>query len=270
MNARPTDGLLDDARAVQEDLVRLRRTLHARPEVGLRLPHTQEAVLGELDGLGLETTTGRRLSSVTAVRRGAGPGPTVLLRGDMDALPVAERTGLGFASANGAMHACGHDLHTAVLETTVRTFSPEARERVERVLAEVCHGVAAAHGVEAEVGWNPLYPVTVNDPDEVATVARTVAELFGDGGYETPASPLTGSEDFSRVVDEVPGAMVFLGATPPGADPGTAPDNHSPLADFDESVLGAGAALYAALAADRLRPGAPAPSGGAAPGRGRS
>ncbi|HBF80433.1 MAG TPA: amidohydrolase [Streptomyces sp.] len=414
MTGRPTDGLLDDARGVQDDLVRLRRTLHARPEVGLDLPHTQEAVLSSLDGLGLEISTGRRLSSVTAVLRGARPGPTVLLRGDMDALPVAERTGLAFASDNGAMHACGHDLHTAMLagaarllahhrdrlagdvvlmfqpgeegydgarymleegvldasgtrpvaayalhvtasgrpsgrfsarggptmaavdnlyvtvrgagghgamphmamdpvpvacemvlamqtrvtrafdvfdpvvvttgsfhagtqnniipdtavfETTVRTFSPEARARAERALTEACRGVAAAHGVEAEVRWRPLYPVTVNDPGAVDTVARTVAELFGGDGYETLARPMTGSEDFSRVVDEVPGAMVFLGATPPGADPGTAPDNHSPLADFDESVLGAGAAVYAALAAGHLhgsgpgRPREPDPSG---------
>ncbi|MFB4424361.1 M20 family metallopeptidase [Streptomyces sp. QL37] len=419
MSGRPTDGLLDDARSLQDDLVRLRRTLHARPEVGLDLPYTQDAVLDALDGLGLEITTGRRLSSVTAVLRGARPGPTVLLRGDMDALPVTELTGLDFASGNGAMHACGHDLHTAMLagaaqllahhrdrlagdvvlmfqpgeegydgarhmldegvldasgsrptaayalhvtasgrpsgrfsarggptmaavdnltvtvrgtgghgamphsakdpvpvacemvvalqtrvtrafdvfdpvvvttgsfhagtqnniipdtavfETTVRTFSPEARARAEQALAEVCHGVAAAHGVEADVRWRPLYPVTVNDEAAVDTVTRTVGELFGVDGYETLPRPMTGSEDFSRVVDEVPGAMVFLGATTPGADPLTAPDNHSPRADFDESVLSSGAAVYAALAAAHLhapRPTAPHDPSGQAGSRTR-
>ena len=111
--------LYDDARAMQEDLLRLRQELHREPEVGLDLPRTQEKVLRELDGLGLEVTTGTATTSVTAVLRGgardADDPRTVLLRADMDALPVAEETGLEFASTNGAMHACGHDLHTASL-----------------------------------------------------------------------------------------------------------------------------------------------------------
>ncbi|WP_432542879.1 M20 metallopeptidase family protein [Kineococcus sp. SYSU DK002] len=102
------------------DLIALRRALHADPEVGLDLPRTQEAVLAALDGLDLEIGTGRALSSVTAVLRGGRPGPTVLLRADMDALPVAEDTGLPYAATNGAMHACGHDLHTAGLVGAAR------------------------------------------------------------------------------------------------------------------------------------------------------
>ena len=86
--------LLDDARALAGDLTELRHRLHRYPELGLHLPRTQDAVLGALDGLGLEITTGRSSTSVTAVLRGgaasagAGAPPVVLLRGDMDALPV--------------------------------------------------------------------------------------------------------------------------------------------------------------------------------------
>ncbi len=98
-----------------EDLVRLRRTLHARPEVGLHLPETQATLIAALADLDLELTTGHALTSVTAVLRGGRPGPTVLLRADMDALPLEEATGLPFAARNGAMHACGHDLHMAGL-----------------------------------------------------------------------------------------------------------------------------------------------------------
>src|SRR3954462_1658245 len=109
---------------MQDELVTLRHTLHRRPEVGLRLPQTQETVLQALDGLGLEVSTGRELSSVTAVLRGSRPGPAVLLRGDMDALPVQEETGLDFSSeVDGAMHACGHDLHTAMLVGAARLLS---------------------------------------------------------------------------------------------------------------------------------------------------
>src|SRR4051794_4770808 len=103
------------AEAVRADLVELRRSLHREPEIGTHLPLTQAKVIGALDGLPLEITTGRELSSVTAVLRGgrAGSGeagPSVLLRADMDALPVTERTGLPYASTiDGVMHACGHD-----------------------------------------------------------------------------------------------------------------------------------------------------------------
>ncbi len=112
-------NLVDDARALQGDLVQLRRVLHREPEVGLDLPRTQERVLEALDGLPLEISTGTNTTSVTAVLRGGRRSidatQTVLLRADMDGLPVTEQTGLDFAAQNGAMHGCGHDLHTAAL-----------------------------------------------------------------------------------------------------------------------------------------------------------
>jgi metal-dependent amidase/aminoacylase/carboxypeptidase family protein len=92
----------------------LRHALHSEPEIGLHLPGTQAKVLAALDGLLLEISRGGELSAVTAVLRGGRPGAVVLLRADMDALPVTERTGLPYASQqDGVMHACGHDLHTA-------------------------------------------------------------------------------------------------------------------------------------------------------------
>lgn len=120
--------LRTDAAAMAEDLVRLRRDLHRIPEVGLSLPRTQEKVLDALDaldGLPLEISTGKDLSSVTAVLRGqSGDGEVVLLRGDMDALPVTEQTGVEYTSQHdGMMHACGHDLHTAGLVGAARLLS---------------------------------------------------------------------------------------------------------------------------------------------------
>jgi amidohydrolase len=111
--------LLDDARSMTEDLIQLRSELHQHPEIGLDLPRTQERVLRALADLGLEISTGTATTSVTAVLRGglrdADDPKTVLLRADMDALPIDEQSGLDFASTNGAMHACGHDLHTSSL-----------------------------------------------------------------------------------------------------------------------------------------------------------
>ncbi|QNS02948.1 M20 metallopeptidase family protein [Streptomyces xanthii] len=124
-------SITERARELQPDLVRLRRALHREPELGLALPRTQEKVLAALDGLPLEITPGRAIGSVTAVLRGGRPGGAVLLRGDMDALPVTEKTGLDYASeVPGAMHACGHDLHTAGL-VGAATLLAERREHLQ-------------------------------------------------------------------------------------------------------------------------------------------
>ena len=110
----------------------LRRELHGHPEVGLDLPRTQEILLRELDDLGLQIHTGQSLSSITAVLRATapieGPRPTVLIRSDMDALPVTETTGLSYAAAGTAMHACGHDLHMAALVGAARKLSARRDE----------------------------------------------------------------------------------------------------------------------------------------------
>jgi hippurate hydrolase len=140
----------------------------------------------------------------------------------------------------------------ATFEATVRSFSPAAREAVRERAERVCAGIAAAHGLDVDVRYEEEYPVTVNDAAEHDFLADTVREVFGADRYERMPDPVTGSEDFSRVLDRVPGAFAFLGASPPGGDPATAPPNHSPLARFDDAVLGDAAALLAELAVRRL------------------
>src|ERR1700683_3752408 len=99
-------GLCADVAAIHGDLVSLRHALHQEPEVGLDLPRTQAKVLAALKDLPLEIIMGDGLTSVVAVLRGAQPGPSVLLRADMDALPLAEKTELPYQSRiAGAMHA---------------------------------------------------------------------------------------------------------------------------------------------------------------------
>ena len=396
-------AIRDEAAALSTDLIELRRSIHAEPEIGLDLPRTQRKVLDALAGLPLEISTGTGLTSVTAVLRGSRPGPAVLLRGDMDALPVTERTGLPFTSTiDGAMHACGHDLHTAMLAgaarllsarqadlagnvifmfqpgeegpggarimveegvldaageppvaayalhvasgllpfgllasrpgpimaaadtlhvtvrgrgghgsqphhaadpipvaceivlalqsmvtrqfdvfdpivvtvgtfhagtvdnvisdeakfvATIRSFSPEARAAVQKSAPRVCRDIATAHGLSAEAEFVDGYPVTVNDDTEMAFAEQTVADVLGEGRYISAPNPLTGSEDFSFVLDQVPGAFLMLGACPPETDPFTAPFNHSAEAVFDDAILADGTALYAELALRRLAAG---------------
>jgi amidohydrolase len=396
------DGLLDDARALLRATVELRRRLHRHPEVGLQLPRTQQVVMEALAGLGLEPRAGKSVSSVVALLDGSRPGRTVLLRADMDALPLQEETGLQFASeVAGAMHACGHDTHVAMLvgaarllaarrgelagrvalmfqpgeegyhgarfmleegllgdaaagaapvdgafalhistqypsgtinlrpgsllasgdrlriivrgrgghasaphrtldpvpiaceivqaiQTaitrrvsvfdpavvtiariaagtthnvipdsaemlgTLRALSSHTRQAARALVIRVAEGVAAAHGASAEVEVEAGYPMTVNDPAAAELVRATAADLLGEDRVTVLSEPIMGSEDFSYVLQRVPGAMAFLGACPPGLDPDDAPSNHSSQVVFEEEALAAGVATYAALALRHL------------------
>jgi amidohydrolase len=390
----------DEAEQIAGEIAELRHAIHREPEIGLHLPKTQRKVLDALDGLPLEISTGRALSSVTAVLRGGRPGPVVLLRGDMDALPVTEETGLPYASAvPGAMHACGHDQHTAMLASaarllsarqadlpgtvifmfqpgeegcagarhmieegvldaagerpvaayalhvssnklpcgvfstrpgpmlaaadqitvtvhgrgghasqphraadpipaacemvlalqtlvtrkfdvfdpvvitvgsfhagttdnvipdqarflaTARSYSASSRTALADLVPRLVRDIAGAHGLTADAEYATEYPVTVNDADEAAFAVQAIADAFGPGRGETAKNPITGAEDFSFVLEEVPGAFLMLGACPPDRDPEAAPTNHSAVAVFDDAALPDGTALYAELALRRL------------------
>jgi amidohydrolase len=123
------EQLLDAAGTVFAETVDLRRRIHAEPELGLDLPKTQAAILAELDGLGLDVQTGTAVSSVVADLKGDRAGATLLLRADMDALPMPEDTGLEYASTvDGAMHACGHDAHVAMLIGAARVLAARREE----------------------------------------------------------------------------------------------------------------------------------------------
>jgi len=141
---------------------------------------------------------------------------------------------------------------TAEFDATVRTFSPEARERMREESVRLCEHVAAAYGLEVDAVYSAEYPVTVNDSTHADFAADVAREVFGEDGYEHMESPLTGAEDFSRVLEEVPGCYLFLGAHT-GNDWLDAPSNHSPRATFDDSVLPRGALLHTEVAIRALR-----------------
>ncbi len=111
--ATKPSALAAEASKYLETLQEIRRDLHQIPEFGLQLPQTLQRVLASIHGLGT-ITLGKQTTSAVLHIKGGQPGPTVLLRADMDALAVVEDTGLDFASTNGFMHACGHDLHMAM------------------------------------------------------------------------------------------------------------------------------------------------------------
>lgn len=111
-----TSDLLETARGLSDKIISLRRDIHSEPELGLHTPKTSAKVRAALAHLPLSWREGGSTTGMVATLKGARTGPRVLLRGDMDALPMQEHTGLEFASTiEGRMHACGHDTHTAML-----------------------------------------------------------------------------------------------------------------------------------------------------------
>ena len=135
---------------------------------------------------------------------------------------------------------------------TARSFSRESRDALAELVPRLIGDIARGHGLTAEAVYSGEYPVTVNDAAEAAFAAETITAMFGAERAERAQFPITGAEDFSFVLEQVPGAFVVLGAVPAGTDPLTAPTNHSALATFDDAALADGTALYAELALRRL------------------
>jgi hippurate hydrolase len=135
---------------------------------------------------------------------------------------------------------------SAQLLGTIRTLSEKARERVHAGLRRVAEGIAAAHGAGIEVAVTRGYPVTVNDPGFTDFALATARALVGADRVEVRSHARMGAEDFSYVLERVPGAMVNLGTRPAGVEP--AIPNHSNRMRLDESALPIGVALHAAVA----------------------
>ena len=125
MDSMDSNDWLAVGKAELDDVIALRRAIHADPELGLNCRRTADKIKAALAGLPLEIREGPSTSGLVAILRGGGDnGRSVLLRGDMDALAMEEATGLAFASRNaGMMHACGHDAHTAMLVGAARALS---------------------------------------------------------------------------------------------------------------------------------------------------
>jgi amidohydrolase len=390
---------LAEARELLPAAVALRRRIHAKPELGLHLPLTTEAVLDGLGGLEVEIARGPSTSglvvSLSGTKPGAQTGRTILLRGDMDALPMPEETGLDYASEfAGRMHACGHDAHTAMLvqavhllhrhrdelagtvkfmfqpgeegyggarlmiedglieadpkpdaafalhiwpsikasaivgrpgpmlasadtwtvtvrgrgghasmphdavdpipvafeiglalqalvtrridvfdpvvltcakvtagttnnvipETaemvgTLRATSEQARERAQDGIHRVATNIAAAHLCEAHVTIRRGYPVTVNDPGFVGFARNVATDLLGAENYFDRPAPIMGAEDFSYVLQRMPGCLMFLGVMPDGDDgPDPVAPCHSNRMILNEDCMAVGIAMHASIA----------------------
>ena len=190
-------AILDDARAILDDTIQLRRRIHRHPELGLALPRTQATVLEALAGLPLDVRTGQRTTSVVARLAGARPGPTILLRADMDALPMAEETGLPFASeVAGAMHACGHDAHTAMLVGAARLLAARRESLAGNVVFMFQPGEEGYHGARVMLEEGLLD----GTPPPTAAFALHVTHRLTAGAFAARPGPAMASGDTLQVV----------------------------------------------------------------------
>jgi hippurate hydrolase len=220
--------LLTQAQDFSQELIDLRRALHAEPEFALELPKTQAKILKAIEGLG-EITLGSSLSSIVLVIRGAKPGPTVLLRADMDALSVKEETGLDYASTNGFMHACGHDLHMAsgvgaaklihanrdALSGTVAIWFQPGEEghhgadiMIEEGMLELTgERPIAAYGLHVFTGL-PLGAITSKAGPLMASAGDLHATFHGVGGHGS--MPWLSKDPVTPMVEAISSLQVML------------------------------------------------------------
>lgn len=215
------------AGALQPRTVALRRALHRRPELGLHLPVTRDAVVAALADLPVQVHLGRSVSSVVAVLEGARPGPTVLLRGDMDALPMQESTGLPFASEiDGAMHACGHDTHVAMLASAARVLSEQREALAGRVLFMFQPGEEGHHGARYMIDEGLLDETGPAGRPERAYALHISATVPSGELHVRPGPAMAAADTLSVIVngrgghacaphdalDPVPAAAAMVGA----------------------------------------------------------
>ncbi len=194
---------LNDLRAAAEailpEVIETRRRIHRRPEIGLAVPETQAVVAEVLRGLRLEPRLGGATTSVTAVIEGGRPGRTTLLRADMDGLPLHEDTGLDFASEiDGAMHACGHDTHVAMLLGAARLLVERRDELDGNVLLMFQPGEEGYHGARVMLDEGLL-----DGADVKRAVALHISTKYPAGTVALRAGALLASAD--RIVATVRG-----------------------------------------------------------------
>ena len=140
-----------------------------------------------------------------------------------------------------------------LMQGTVRCVSARTRDRVEELFAEVVHGVTSAHGCTAEIDYHRGYPVTVNHAGIIELVGDVCDDVVGPDRMFPLPSPVMGAEDFSYILEEVPGAMAFLGVCPDDiANSLEAPSCHSDLMRLNEDALPLGAAMHAGVAIEWL------------------
>ncbi|HML69059.1 MAG TPA: M20 family metallopeptidase [Clostridia bacterium] len=181
-------NFLTEAFEKRESLISFRRMLHQHPEIGLNLPFTTDAVCAVLSEYGI---LHQRVAGGVIANIGKPGGKRILLRGDMDALPIAEKTGLPFASQNGAMHACGHDLHAAMLLGAAMLLQSHEDALTGEVVLMFQAGEETADGAGSMIAAGVLDPL----PDFAAAIHIAGNEAYPTGAISVNTGAVYASRD---------------------------------------------------------------------------
>jgi amidohydrolase len=193
MNAVVIDRELwtSSGEALLGEAIALRRAIHAEPELGLDCPKTTAKIKQALKGLPLELREGPSTTGLVAILRGSENGRTVLLRGDMDALPLQEDTGLDFCSGvEGAMHACGHDTHVAMLAGAAHALCAQRDKLAGTVMFMFQPGEEGWHGARYMIEDGLL-----DNPKPDAAFALHISPNMPSGVFASRTGPLLASAD---------------------------------------------------------------------------
>src|SRR5271167_431536 len=150
----PTTAIRDATQRIEPALIEIRRDIHAHPELGFEEVRTAGVVARELTRLGIAHQTGVARTGIVGLIEGGRPGKVLVIRADMDALPIEERTGLSYASqTKGLMHACGHDIHTTTLlgvAAVLKDLAPQLAGTVKLVFQPAEEGVGGMRAMLAD------------------------------------------------------------------------------------------------------------------------
>jgi len=197
------DKIKEEVLALKDEVISLRRDIHMHPELGFEEKRTSSLVAKYLQGLGIEVHTGIAGTGVVGLLKGGTEGKTILLRADMDALPLQEMNDVPYKSQNsGVMHACGHDGHTAILLVAAKVLSRHrndlkgnvkfvfqpSEERAGGAVKMIEAGVLENPKVDYAFGlhlWNFLRKGTVNIKEGIfmAEADRFIMRVQGKGGH---------------------------------------------------------------------------------------
>ena len=232
-----SDQISDLVAARSAEIIETRRFFHGIPELGFEENDTAKAIADRLTTAGLEVETGIGKTGLVGVLKGAKSGPTLMIRADIDGLPVDELTGLEFASTNGRMHACGHDGHITMAITAAEilagikdqlagtlifVFQP-AEEIVMGALAMIDDGLFEKYPADRVIGthlWNqiPTGVIGVNRATVFASADQFRLTVHGKGGHG--AMPHTTIDPVAAVAEIISTAQTVVSREVPPNDMG--------------------------------------------------
>lgn len=237
----------DEILILKDEMIQIRRDFHQHPELGFEEKGTARIISKYLTNLGLKVQTGIAGTGVVGLLSGKNPGNTLLVRADMDALPIQEQKEVQYKSQNnGVMHACGHDGHMAIALTVAKILSHRRKEFSGHIK------FVFQPAEEGPGGAKPMIDAGVmKGPKVDAAIGLHLWNNLPIGTIGIRSGPTMAGEDMAFFLREVPGCFFFVGSA--NKAKGLSAKHHSPFFDFDEEAMVLGTEIMTKAALNYLR-----------------